>query len=53
VDLIPVKDRGYVAAAITAIAYFCAAVFSSAWVIEKSTALMLSASNGKTTYSIP
>jgi MFS family permease len=32
-DLIPVADRGYVAAAITAAAYFLAAVFSSPWQI--------------------
>lgn len=41
VDLIPVRDRGYVAAAITALAYFCAAVFSSTWAIERFTALVL------------
>jgi hypothetical protein len=33
-DLIPVRDRGYVAAAITAVAYFLAAVFSGNWQIE-------------------
>lgn len=33
-DLIPVRDRGYVAAAITAVAYFLAAVFSNPWQIE-------------------
>jgi MFS family permease len=31
VDLIPRRDRGYAAAAITASAYFAAAVFSSRW----------------------
>jgi MFS family permease len=41
VDLIPVRDRGYVAAFITAAAYFFAAVFSSTWVIEKFTVLIL------------
>lgn len=34
VDLIPVRDRGYAAALITAIAYFVAATFSSSWRIE-------------------
>ena len=33
-DLIPVWDRGYVAAAITAVAYFLAAVFSNPWQFE-------------------
>jgi len=33
-DLIPVRDRGYVAAVITAVAYFLAAVFSNPWQIE-------------------
>lgn len=35
VDLVPVRDRGYVAAAITGGAYFFAAVFSSTWLIER------------------
>ena len=35
VDLIPARDRGYVAATITALAYFVAAVFSSVWIIER------------------
>jgi MFS family permease len=35
VDLVPVRDRGLVAAAITAIAYFGAAVFSTQWQIER------------------
>lgn len=34
VDLVPVRSRGYVAALITAIAYFAAAVFASTWTIE-------------------
>jgi len=34
VDLIPVRDRGYAAALITAIAYFVAATFSGSWRIE-------------------
>lgn len=34
VDLIPVRDRGYAAAMITAVAYFAAATFSSAWRID-------------------
>jgi MFS family permease len=40
-DLIPVRDRGYVAAAITAAAYFLAAVFSGDWRIEALSRLML------------
>lgn len=40
-DLIPVRDRGYVAAAITAGAYFLAAVFSGVWQIETLSRLML------------
>lgn len=34
VDLIPRRDRGYAAAAITALAYFFAAAFSGTWQIE-------------------
>lgn len=33
-DLIPARSRGHVAALITAIAYFAAAVFSSTWTID-------------------
>lgn len=33
-DLIPVRDRGYAAAAITSIAYFAANVVPTAWTIE-------------------
>lgn len=40
-DLIAVRDRGYVAAAITAVAYFMAALFSGAWRIESLSQLML------------
>ncbi|MEJ2750861.1 MAG: MFS transporter, partial [Anaerolineae bacterium] len=40
-DLIPVRDRGYVAAAITAVAYFMAAVFSGVWQIAALSRLML------------
>jgi len=41
VDLIPTRHRGYVAAAITAAAYFAAAALSSAWQIEAYAAQML------------
>ena len=41
VDLIPVRDRGYAAAAITAIAYFAAAAFPSSWQIESFSRAML------------
>lgn len=41
VDLIPTADRGYVAAAITALAYFAAAVFSTSWRIEAFTTQFL------------
>jgi MFS family permease len=34
VDLIPVRDRGLAAAAVTGLAYFTAAVFSTSWQIE-------------------
>jgi MFS family permease len=34
VDFIPIRDRGYAAAFITAIAYFVAATFSTSWTIE-------------------
>lgn len=40
-DLIPVRDRGYVAAIITAIAYFMAAVFAESWRIEALSRLLL------------
>lgn len=41
VDLIPVRDRGSVAAVITALAYFAAAAIPSAWHIEQFQAQML------------
>jgi MFS family permease len=41
VDLIPVRDRGYVAAFITAGAYFPAAVLSTTWEIERFAAGLL------------
>jgi len=41
VDLIPVRDRGYVAAAITAVAYFAAAAFPGSWQIEPFSRAML------------
>lgn len=34
VDFIPIRDRGYASAFITAIAYFFAATFSTSWTIE-------------------
>lgn len=34
VDLVPVRDRGFVAGLVTAVSYFAAAVFSSEWTIE-------------------
>lgn len=40
-DLIPVRDRGYVAAVITAIAYFAAALFPGDWQIEPFSQMML------------
>lgn len=40
-DLIPVRDRGYVAAAITAVAYFAAATFPGGWQIEPFSQVML------------
>lgn len=40
-DLIPVRDRGYVAAVITAAAYFAAAVFPGGWRIEPFSRAML------------
>jgi hypothetical protein len=40
-DLIPVRDRGYVAAAITAVAYFAAATFPGGWQIEPFSQTML------------
>lgn len=41
VDLIPRRDRGYVAAIITAIAYFAAPVLSAPWDIENFSRQML------------
>jgi MFS family permease len=41
VDLIPRPDRGYAAAAITALAYFFAAAFSGQWQIENFASSML------------
>lgn len=35
VDFIPIRDRGYAGALITAIAYFFAATFSTSWTIEE------------------
>ena len=43
VDLIPAPDRGYVAAAITAAAYFLANVYPLDWRIETFSAAMLAA----------
>ena len=40
-DLIPVRDRGYAAAAITAVAYFAAALFPGGWQIEPFSRAML------------
>jgi MFS family permease len=40
-DLVPVRDRGYVAAAITASAYFAAAAFPGGWQIESFSRAML------------
>ncbi|MCA9973129.1 MAG: hypothetical protein KC425_23080 [Anaerolineales bacterium] len=40
-DLIPVGDRGYVAAAVTALAYFAAAVWTTDWRIEPLARQML------------
>lgn len=40
-DLIPVRDRGYVAAVITAAAYFAAAAFPGNWEIEPLSRAML------------
>ena len=40
-DLIPVRDRGYVAAVITAVAYFTAALFPNGWQIEPFSRAML------------
>ena len=40
-DLIPVRDRGYVAAAITAVAYWAAALFPGGWQIEPFSRAML------------
>nr|WP_135826990.1 MFS transporter [Halorussus ruber] len=43
VDLVPVEDRGYVAAAITAVAYFAANVYPLDWRIEAFSAVMVAA----------
>jgi MFS family permease len=40
-DLIPVRDRGYVAAVITALAYFAAATITTTWEIEALRTVML------------
>jgi MFS family permease len=40
-DLIPVQDRGYAAALITAVAYFAAALFPGGWRIEPFSRAML------------
>lgn len=40
-DLIPVRDRGMVAAVITAVAYFAAAIFPGGWRIEPFSRAML------------
>ena len=40
-DLIPVRDRGYAAAAIMAVAYFAAALFPGDWQIEPFSRAML------------
>lgn len=40
-DLIPVRDRGYAAAAITAVAYLAAALFPGGWRIEPFSRIML------------
>ena len=41
VDLIPVRDRGLVAALVTGLAYFAAVVFSTSWQIESFSAQYL------------
>lgn len=41
VDLIPRRDRGYVAAAITAVTYFAAPILSAPWEIENFSRQML------------
>ena len=40
-DLIPVRDRGYAAGLITALAYFIAEVFSTTWTVEQFAGQML------------
>lgn len=40
-DLVPVRDRGYVAAVITAVAYFAAAAFPGSWAIDSFSRAML------------
>jgi MFS family permease len=41
VDLIPVRDRGYVAAIITSLAYLAANIYSTQWRIERFSAQIL------------
>ncbi len=43
IDLVPVEDRGYVSAAITALAYFTANVYPLDWQIEVFSAVMVTA----------
>ncbi|WP_135851327.1 MFS transporter [Halorussus salinus] len=43
IDFVPVEDRGYVAAAITAAAYFAANVYPLDWRIETFSAVMVAA----------
>ncbi|MBN2472050.1 MAG: MFS transporter [Anaerolineae bacterium] len=40
-DLIPVRDRGYAAGMVTALAYFVAEVFSTTWTIDQFAGQML------------
>lgn len=40
-DLVPVRDRGYVAAAATAVAYFAAAVYPVEWRVEAFSTVMV------------
>ena len=43
IDLVPVPDRGYIAAAITAIAYFAANAYPLAWSVDVFSRLMAAA----------
>ncbi|WP_137287091.1 MFS transporter [Halorussus salinisoli] len=43
IDFVPVEDRGYVAAAITAVAYFAANVYPLDWRVETFSAVMVAA----------